>query len=96
MEKVFVVHITQVSDGSELRNDVRCFSTMEKAKEYAEEFIADEKAELAPQLESDDWEDDNGWEVDDNWEKYLVWEAYEYGYYCQNHTSVAITEETIY
>lgn len=90
MEKIFVVHITQVSDGSELRNDVRCFSTMEKAKEYAEEFIADEKAELAPQLETDDWE------VDDNWEKDLVWEVYEYGFYCQNHTEVTITEETIY
>ena len=90
MEKVFVVHITQVSDGCELRNDVRCFSTIDKAKEYAREFIKDEKQELAPQIDSEDWE------VDDKFETDLTWEAYEYGFYCQNHTEVVITDETIY
>lgn len=89
MEKVYVVRVTQIYDCEELRNDVRCFSTMEKAKEYAKAFIADEKEEIKADLES-------GWIENDNLEKWGSWEAYADGYYCTNHTEVEITEEEVY
>lgn len=89
MGKVFVVRVTQIYDCEELRNDVRCFSTMEKAKEYAKAFIADEKEEIKADLES-------GWIENDKLEEWGSWEAYADGYYCTNHTEVEITEEEIY
>lgn len=89
MGKVFVVRVTQIYDGEELRNDVRVFSTMEKAKEYAKAFIEDEKKEIKADLES-------GWIENDNLEKWGSWEAYADGYYCTNHTEVEITEEEVY
>lgn len=84
MEKVFVVRITQVYECDELRNDVKGFSTKEKAINYAKEFIEDEKDCLKAKLESGDWiEHDN---LDTDWE----WEVYENGHYCQNHTNISI------
>lgn len=89
MEKVYVVRVTQIYDCEELRNDVRVFSTMEKAKEYAKAFIEDEKEEIKADLES-------GWIENDNLEKWGSWEAYADGYYCTNHTEVEVTEEEVY
>lgn len=89
MEKVFIVRITQVYDFDELRNDVKCFSTKERAVKYAKDFIEDEKDCLQVELESGYWiEDDN---LDTNGE----WEAYHEGCYCQDHTNVSIFEEKV-
>lgn len=89
MEKVFVVRITQVYEGAELRNDVKCHSTHAKAIKYAKKFIDDEKASLKVKLESE------GWIENDNLETHGEWEVYKEGYYCLDHTNVSIFKEDV-
>lgn len=89
MDKVFIVRITQVYEGDELRNDVKCCSTREKALNEAKAFIEDEKEWIANDSKA------QSWCINDNLEKNGEWEAYESGYYCQNHTSVSIFEEDV-
>lgn len=86
MAKVVLVHITEIYDGEELRNDVRCFKTKKLAKEYAKAFIADEKEYVKRA----------GWTIESNFTKNGTWEAYEDGNYCMNHTEVTVSVEPIY
>lgn len=90
MAEVFVVHITQIDDCVELRNDVRLFSKEEDAKDYAKEFIKDERYELSQNIE------DGYWIEYDNFENAYSWECYEEGAYCENHTEVSITKQEVY
>ena len=90
MAEVFVVHITQIDDCVELRNDVRLFSKEEDAKNYAKEFIKDERNELSQNIE------DGYWIESDDFEKSWSWECYEDGAYCENHTELSVTKEEVY
>lgn len=86
MKKVAIVHITQIVNGEELRNDVRCFKTEELAKTYAKDFIEDEM----------EYVERDGWVVDDEFEESGTWQAYEAGYYNTNHTELVVSVETIH
>lgn len=86
MKKVVIVHITQIVDGVELRNDVRCFKTKKLAKEYAKSFIDDEKEYVKR----------DGWVIESNFTKNGTWEAYEDGNYCLNHTELVVSVEIIH
>lgn len=82
---VWCVLINQVVNDEELRNNVRIFAEKEDAKEYANDFIADERQ----YTQRDGWIEEGVFETEE------TWCAYRAGEYASNHTSVILTKEQV-
>lgn len=82
---VWCVLINQVVNDEELRNDVRIFAKEKDAKEYAKEFIADERQYTTRDKYTEE----------DNFDSDGTWLAFVDGEYNRNHTSVTLTKEQV-
>lgn len=76
---VWCVKTHIVDDYETIKDEIRLFSSKEKAKSVFDSIVEDEKKIV----------ESKGWEID---ECELYFEAYEEGYYAHNHSCVELTQ----
>lgn len=83
MEKIYIVVVHQVEDFAELALSAKPFSSIDKAKEYFNSIVEDERSNANKK----DWEIETDTDV--------CFCAFEEGRYTENHSFVELREEEI-
>lgn len=84
MEKIYIVVVHQVDNFVELALSTKPFSSIDKAKEYFNSIVEDER----------NYVNKKGWEIETDTDTYFC--AFEDGRYAENHSFVELREEEIY
>lgn len=83
MKKIYVLVVHQVEYFVELALSTKPFSSIDKAKEYFNSIVEDERSNA----------NRKGWEIETDTDTCFC--AFEYGGYAENHSFVEIREEEI-
>lgn len=83
MEKIYILLVHQVYDGSVIRLDATPYADYNEAKKAFDDIVSNE-TKIA---------ETNGWEFDDNDDTYFC--AFESGRFCENNTMAQLNEQEI-
>ena len=84
MEKIYIVVVHQVDNFAELALSTKPFSSIDKAKEYFNSIVEDER----------NYVNKKGWEIETDTDTCFC--AFEDGRYAKNHSFVELREEEIH